>query len=68
MAQILLNILTVVRTIVLFLVGTAICYVGGREYQCVQTGNPQSFECFMARGLSVRTDNKINFGFGVKSP
>ena len=56
----------ILKAMVLWLLCAFLLYHGYWEVECIRTENTKSFECFVARGITIRTDNAIQLGFGSK--
>jgi len=56
----------ILKAMVLWLICALLLYHGYWEVKCMNTEDSKSFECFLARGINVRTDNSIKVGFGLK--
>jgi hypothetical protein len=56
----------IIKGALFFIIGVMLVYHAVDEYRCRQSDDSKSFECFMARGINIQTENAFKIGFGLK--
>jgi len=53
------DLINLFKFIALFLVSVVLMHYVISNYACIITQNPQSFQCFMAKGIVIFSDQKL---------